>query len=238
MESILDSVERTFGKLDPGCRVLDQVVLTADSGFNSERAAQAVLDRGIEAYVADPKFRKRDPKFANHQAYKAKSTDRKRTARARKYFTADEFLFDKKGILICPAGKPMKSRCPNWRDKKKGYTGRTFQGYPAFCLQCELRSKCLRSPRSPARQVTKTDPGIRHRQKSAVQRMIERFDTLRGRHFYSQRMGTVEPTFADIRDILGLDRFTLRGRRKVDAQWKLYCTVHNIGKLARYGGFG
>ena len=38
--------------------------------------------------------------------------------------------------------------------------------------------------------------------------------------------------------VLGLDRFTLRGRSKVDGQWKLYCTVHNIGKLARYGGFG
>ena len=111
-------------------------------------------------------------------------------------------------------------------------------GYPAFCLKCELKSKCMRSPKSQARQVTKTDPGIRNKQKSAVQRMIEQFDTARGRLFYSQRMGVAEPVFADIRDMLGLDRFTLRGRRKVDAQWKLYCTVHNIGKLARYGGFG
>jgi hypothetical protein len=27
-------------------------------------------------------------------------------------------------------------------------------------------------------------------------------------------------------------RFTLRGRRKVDAQWKLFTMVHNIEKLA------
>ena len=238
LESIVDSLDRTFRKLEPGGRVLEEVVLTADSGFNSERAVQAVLERGIEAYVADPKFRKRDPRFSNHQAYKAKSTDRKRTSRARKYFSADEFIFDESGTLICPAGKPMKSRGPNWRDKRKGYTGRSFSGYPAFCLRCELRSKCLRSPKSPARQVAKIDPGIRHKRKSAVQRMIERFDTLRGRHFYRQRMGTAEPVFGDIRDALGLDRFTLRGRKKVDAQWKLYCTVHNIGKLARHGGFG
>jgi len=32
-----------------------------------------------------------------------------------------------------------------------------------------------------------------------------------------------------------LDRFTLRGRTKVDAQWKLYCMVHNIEKLAHHG---
>jgi hypothetical protein len=29
-----------------------------------------------------------------------------------------------------------------------------------------------------------------------------------------------------------MNRFTLRGQRKVDIQWKLYCIVHNIGKCA------
>ena len=32
-----------------------------------------------------------------------------------------------------------------------------------------------------------------------------------------------------------LNRFTLRGRAKVDGQWKLYCLVHNIEKLAHHG---
>ena len=65
--------------------------------------------------------------------------------------------------------------------------------------------------------------------------MIERFDTDRGRHYYSRRMGTVEPVFANIRRNLGLDWFSYRGRVKVDTQWKLFCLVHNIGKLAAYG---
>lgn len=29
--------------------------------------------------------------------------------------------------------------------------------------------------------------------------------------------------------------FTLRGQKKVDTQWKLYCLVHNIEKLAHHG---
>jgi len=33
----------------------------------------------------------------------------------------------------------------------------------------------------------------------------------------------------------GLDRFTLRGREKVDGQWKLFCLVQNIEKLAHHG---
>ena len=83
--------------------------------------------------------------------------------------------------------------------------------------------------------MTKTDRGMRHNTKSAIHRMMERFDSERGRYYYSKRMGAVEPVFGNTRATLGLDRFTLRGRRKVDAQWKLYCIVHNIGKLARYG---
>ena len=50
-------------------------------------------------------------------------------------------------------------------------------------------------------------------------------------------MGTVEPVFANITATLGLNRFSLRGRVKVDTQWKLYCgpghgPFTNIGKIA------
>ncbi len=34
---------------------------------------------------------------------------------------------------------------------------------------------------------------------------------------------------------LAANRFTLRGQRKVGTQWRLYCLVHNIEKLARTG---
>lgn len=99
----------------------------------------------------------------------------------------------------------------------------------------------MRSASSPARQVAKTDKGMRHEKKSAVQWMKDRFDTNRGRHLYSRRMGTVEPVFARICDALHLDEFTLRGKPKVEAQWQLFCgrvgaPYTNIGKIARYGG--
>jgi hypothetical protein len=48
-------------------------------------------------------------------------------------------------------------------------------------------------------------------------------------------MATVEPVFANVRSSLGLDRFSLRGKRKVNIQWLLYCTVHNLLKVHRYG---
>jgi hypothetical protein len=234
LEKVVDAIEETFEDIEGQRKIYREVVLTADSGFNSEQSVRKLLDRGVEAYVADHRFRQRDPRFERQKEYKQKTTDRKRTSKARKYFVAADFQFDTSGILVCPAGKPMTSSCPNWRDKSKGYTGRTFKSFEKYCSVCELRKKCLRSPASKVRQVTQIDVGIRHKQKSAVQEMVERFDTARGRFFYSRRMGTVEPVFANIRHTLGLDRFTLRGREKVDTQWKLFCLVHNIGKLARY----
>jgi hypothetical protein len=48
-------------------------------------------------------------------------------------------------------------------------------------------------------------------------------------------MGTVEPVFGNVCGTLGLDKFSLRGKAKVEAHWQLFCAVHNIGKLAGYG---
>jgi hypothetical protein len=33
-----------------------------------------------------------------------------------------------------------------------------------------------------------------------------------------------------------MNRSTLRGKAKANIQWKLYCMVHNLEKIARYGG--
>jgi hypothetical protein len=65
--------------------------------------------------------------------------------------------------------------------------------------------------------------------------MRRAIDSPRGRHLYSQRIGTVEPVFANIRHNKSLTRLNYRGRIKVHTQWSLYCMVHNIEKLAKAG---
>ncbi len=70
---------------------------------------------------------------------------------------------------------------------------------------------------------------------SYTERMKRAIDSERGRRLYGGRFATVEPVFANIRHNKGLNRFTLRGQRKVDTQWKLFCLVHNIEKLAHHG---
>jgi hypothetical protein len=65
--------------------------------------------------------------------------------------------------------------------------------------------------------------------------MKKRIDAPAGRALYGERFATVAPVFGNIRYHKRLDRFTLRGKIKVDAQWKLFCLVHNIEKLAHHG---
>jgi hypothetical protein len=65
--------------------------------------------------------------------------------------------------------------------------------------------------------------------------MKQRVDSVRGREIYSHRMSVVEPVFANIGTNKKLNRFSLRGKKKVQAQWQLYCMVHNIEKLTNYG---
>ena len=75
----------------------------------------------------------------------------------------------------------------------------------------------------------------RERPESFTDKMKRRIDSEEGRRLYGGRFATVEPVFGNLRHNKRLARFTLRGRTKVDAQWKLYCPVHNIEKLAHHG---
>ena len=57
-------------------------------------------------------------------------------------------------------------------------------------------------------------------------RKQQRLDAPEGREQYGQRVATVEPVFANLRDNTRLDRFT---------QWLLFCLVHHIEKFSHAG---
>lgn len=97
--------------------------------------------------------------------------------------------------------------------------------------------KCLRIPdKTEVRQVSFL---IKEQALpvTLIEKMKREIDSKKGRRQYSQRMGTVEPVFGNLRYNKGLDRFTLRSQVKVNTQWNLFCLVHNSEKLA-HGGYG
>jgi len=236
LEPMLESVRENFSEIGERADVFETTVVVADNGYHSEENVKMLLEAGIDAYLPDNHFRKRDPAFATARRHR-RSVDRKKMRYRSKvrYFKASDFTYDEtKKKLICPRGKEMYVRNSNFWDTK-GYCGISYMGKKTDCRVCEVRAKCLRKPDTVARQVTIFHGRLEDAPKSYTQRMIERFDTAVGRFLYSRRLGIAEPVFANICHIRGLDRFTLRGKVKVDIQWKLYSMVHNILKILRYG---
>lgn len=102
-------------------------------------------------------------------------------------------------------------------------------------MPCAKRHRCLRTPdKTKVRQVA-FFRGKRDNTESHTDRMKRRIDSELGKRMIGARFATVEPVFGNLRHNKRLDRFTLRGRSKVDGQWKRYCMVHNIEKLGHHG---
>ncbi len=70
---------------------------------------------------------------------------------------------------------------------------------------------------------------------SFAEKMKSKIDSVVGKAIYAKRIATAEPPFAHIRHVMGLDRFSFRGKEKVNNQWLLFCVVHNLKKVHRYG---
>jgi transposase len=211
-------------------------VMTADAGFHSHDNMRALYEAGIPALVADGQMRKRDERLAGQQRHRDKpdalhDKTKVREQTVRLFRPADFIVDSENNCLICPAGQTLYSS--GSRCRINGRLAHKYKGTQTGCGGCKLRTQCLRHPeRSQVRQVAMfaSGPGSGH---TATELMKRAIDSARGRAIYSQRIATVEPVFANIRHTKRLDRFTLRGKEKVGTQWRLYCLVHNIEKLAR-----
>ena len=117
---------------------------------------RVIFENDITAFVADNQFRKRDVRFDSAQDHKKKRVENWKPAKGKKYFSADEFVYDERcGKLICPGGYAMKVKCRNLQSS--GYTGIAYIGERKNCRSCSLRSRCIRKATTQARQVSKFD---------------------------------------------------------------------------------
>ena len=71
---------------------------------------------------------------------------------------------------------------------------------------------------------------------SQVAKMRERLKRGGWRSPYRLRKQIVEPVFGQIKQAMGFRQFLMRGLARVQAEWNLVCTAHNLLKLARAAG--
>lgn len=231
LPTVLAAVRADFDAISKADPLLTATVLT-DSGYHSEATLQALSAANVNALVADTGFRARDPRFAEAYQHKPKDKQRMPGEHRSKWFARKDFEYDADaGTCICPNGHPLKLSTRN--AVIEGRRGVSFEGTREICGACPLKIKCMRKPEiSPYRQITFFDGSKvrdRHPNTTAMKTQI---DTREGRLLYSRRLGIVEPVFGNLHTHR-LRRFTLRSRRKVDAQWKLFALVHNVQKLQR-----
>jgi hypothetical protein len=232
MESMLEGAKEKLeaaGLKEP----LKEKTISADTAYYSVKNLEACKESEVDAYIPDPHFRKRDVRFSGSGRHRRSVDKRKERYKSKKrFFSVEDFKFDDRTEkLICPAGHALYVRNRNF-ETKEGYKAVAYQAPKTACSNCQLRSKCLRNPKTVSRQVHifyDKRPG------SIMDEMKRKIDTPHGRRTYSKRLGIVEPVFGNIRGCKKMDRFTLRGQFKVNIQWLLYCLVHNIEKIGNYG---
>jgi transposase len=231
-ELLIPMIEALHGQLQP------ETLVTTDSGYCSEENLEELERRAIEALIPDNQWRQRDPRFAEQQRHRDKKDPlHDKSARADKpqlFGPQDFHPAQDHSYCICPAGKRLYR---NGRHHDlNGFQAIKFTGAKRDCLACPLRAQCLRKPHSTqVRQVAIFIGRTPGKPERALERMKRKVDSERGKELIGRRFATAEPVFGNIRHNKRLDRFTLRGRAKVEGQWQLFCLVHNIEKLAHQG---
>jgi len=186
-----------------------------DANYFSEGNLNACEVRGFEAIIPDVQEKRR--------------TD----AEGNKKYDLNDFTYnaDKKKC-ICPQGKDMEYKGTT---KLRGGEADIYQASLTDCKACPNFSQCSWSKKgqneiSQGRKLLIPEGKEAGGTGNQCDKMREKLATEEYQARYAQRIQIVEPVFANIRYCKGLNRFTLRGKRKVNGQWRLYCIVHNLGK--------
>jgi transposase len=202
--------------LGHGPDYFQEKILTADSNYHTQVNLKECQELGLDAYIPDRKFRNRDPRFATQKRQQARR------------FTLKDFHYEESlDQYICPQGKLLKLLVKRVLDH--GHLYRKYIAAEKDCQTCPLKSRCIYG-KGGKRKHLAVPIG-----ESLSKQMVEKIDTEPGRRIYPQRLAIVEPVFANIRSNKRLDRFTLRGKIKVNIQWLMFCLVHNIEKILNYG---
>jgi len=205
--------------------------LTADSNYYSLKSLTVCRDEKIEAYIPDIRFRKRDPRLANQERFTEGVHGRQRSDPKPGHFTVADFAFDAtRQVYRCPRGKELTCHTRNHVSRHRTYD--VYRARVEDCGACPWRERCLSKANATRRHLSIQVQG-QHR--NLIDEMRAKLDSEEGKRIYARRLGIVEPVFANICVQKRMHRFTVRSKRKVDVQWRLYAMVHNIGKIHTSG---
>ena len=218
---MVDGAKDNLKKIGHEEDYFEDKIFTADTNYHNQSTLEKCQDEKLDAYIPDRKFRTRDKRFATQSRYQPKKG---------KKIVLKDFKYDEaKDCYMCPNDKILKLKVKRLIQDRNIY--RRYMADAKDCSRCSLKSRCIHRKNAKRRTL---DVPIGAAENNFSKAMLEKVDSDRGRKIYPQRMAIVEPVFANIRSQKRMDRFTLRGKIKVNIQWMLYCMVHNIEKVTNY----
>jgi hypothetical protein len=161
-------------------------ILSADSNDHSEEHLKACAQAQVDAYIPDPHFRQRDPRFATQDLHKLPPAEK---------FTLADFTDDKEhDCYTCPQGKLLKLEAR--RHKIENHIYRRYAADEADCGDCPLRDRCLQTAETRRKRLAVWVGKVKE---TLSQQMIAKIDTTEARQIYGERLAIVEPVFGNIR---------------------------------------
>jgi len=219
---MVDGAKENIKKIGQSEDYFENKILTADSNYHNQDTLKKCLNEKLDAYIPDLRFRTRDARFSTRPRSKPK--------KSKKYVLEDFRYNEVKDQYICPNGKILKLNSKDSIRYRNIY--RRYLADEKDCKQCSLKSRCFYRKNTKRRSL---DVPIGADEDNYSKAMGEKVDSDKGRKIYPQRIAIVEPVFANIRTQKHMDRFTFKGKAKVNIQWVLYCMVHNIEKIMNFG---
>ena len=219
---MVDGAKENIKKIGQSGDYFENKIFTADSNYHNQNTLKKCQEEKLDAYIPDLRFRTRDARFATRPRSKLKKSEK---------YVLEDFRYDEvKDQYICPNGKTLKLNLKKYILDRNIY--RRYLADEKDCKQCSLKSRCFYRKNTKRRSL---DVPIGADENNYSKAMGEKIDSDKGRKIYPQRMAIVEPVFANIRTQKRMDRFTFKGKIKVNIQWMLYCMVHNIEKIMNFG---
>jgi transposase len=195
--------------------------IIGDTGSYSLENLKYLSAENIDGYIPDQNFRQRDPRFKGRGRHRP---DKKTL------YIAEDFIYRKEtNDFVCPEENILKYK---HKRKVKNTSGKVYYAREEDCSKCTQRKKCLLKDNTKCRTIYIVDE---YSGRNYTEEMKAKIDKPEGRDIYSRRMGIIEPVFGNIRNAKRLNRFTLRTKNKVNIQWMLFCIIHNIEKIYKYG---
>ena len=186
-------------------------VLTADAGYGSEENYEYLEKQEIEAYVKYNHFHK--------EQRESKKIPQSLQSSQNLHYNKE------KDEYTCPMGQKMKNIGSKKNITKTGYE-QTYSRYQAQnCQGCPLRSSCHKSKRD---RIVEVNHRLNYLKINAKQNLLSE----EGIKHRKQRPADVEAVFGNLKQNMGIKRFSLRGLEKVEIEMGLAAIAHNLKKVA------